>query len=309
MQALAGLHTRAGAYFYAKIFSNMAREIIKLKPEEWPAGLREINDPPKQLYLEGALPATDAIYLTVVGSRRASRYGLDACEKLISGLANYPIVIVSGLAIGLDTVAHKSALAAGLTTIAVPGSGLDRSVLHPPSNRLLADQIVDAGGALLSELAPKEPAGIHTFPRRNRLMAGIARAVLVVEAGEKSGTLITARLALDYNRDVCAVPGSIFAPTAFGTNQLIRQGATPVTTSEELLLALGYEPIEAAPALPTQLTLEEERVLTLLAVEAQPRDELIRQLGLPASTVNPLLALMEIRGLIKESLGEIRLTN
>lgn len=282
--------------------------MIKLTPAQFPPALREISDPPKELYLEGVLPDESYIYLTVVGSRRYSRYGQDAAEKLISGLAGYPIAIVSGLAIGLDTIAHKAALAAGLPTVAVPGSGLDRSVLHPPSNRHLADKILAAGGALLSELGPTAPAGIHTFPRRNRIMAGLAKAVLIIEAGEKSGTLITARLALDYNRDVLAVPGSIFSPLAFGTNQLIRQGATPITTSAELPMALGFEPtaVRGSTVL-NNLPIPEQLVIERLTVEPLPRDELIKQLQLPPSEANSLLALMEIKGLIKESLGEVRL--
>ncbi len=281
--------------------------MIRLAPEQFPSALREINDPPEALYLEGTLPAENYTYLTVVGSRRYSRYGQDASEKLIAGLTGYPIAVVSGLAIGLDTIAHHAALAAGLPTIAVPGSGLDRAVLHPPSNRRLADQIIEAGGALLSELEPREPAGVHTFPRRNRLMAGLAKAVLVIEAGAKSGTLITARLALEYNRDVLAIPGSIFAPTAFGTNQLIRQGAGAITNSEELLEALGFTPeTTTRPAM--ELSPVEEKVIEFLTIEPRSRDELIKQLSLPPAEANSLLALLEIKGLIKESLGEIYLS-
>lgn len=282
--------------------------MIKLTPAQLPPALREISDPPKILYLEGVLPAENYTYLTVVGSRRYSRYGQEAAEELITGLAGYPIAVVSGLAIGLDTIAHRAALAAGLPTIAVPGSGLDRSVLHPPSNRRLADKIVEAGGALLSELEPMAPAGVHTFPRRNRLMAGLAKAVLIIEAGAKSGTLITARLALDYNRDVLAIPGSIFAPTAFGTNQLIRQGATPITTSAELLLALGFEPKPGLKSTAAEnLSPAEQAVIKLLSVEPLSHDDLIRRLKLSPNEANALLSLMEIGGLIKETLGEIRL--
>ena len=284
------------------------REIIELSPEQFPPLLREINDPPKKLWLEGQLPDADYIYLTVVGSRRHSRYGQEAAEKLIADLSGYPIAIVSGLAIGLDAIAHEAALAAGLPTVAVPGSGLDRTVLHPPSNRQLADKIVAAGGALLSELEPRAPAGIHTFPRRNRIMAGLAKAVLIIEASEKSGTLITARLALDYNREVLAVPGSIFAPAAFGPNQLIRQGATPITTGEELLLALGFESTdEAGTIIPDNLSRPEQLVIELLTFESQPRDELIKQLKLSPSEVNSLLAAMEIKGLVRESMGEMEI--
>ena len=285
-------------------------EIKKLKPGEFPASVLEMADPPQELYLEGILPnLNEFIYLTVVGSRRVTRYGQETCESLIRGLSGHPLAIVSGLAIGIDTLAHKAALDANLPTIAIPGSGLDRSVLHPSSNRRLADRIVEAGGALLSELPPTAPAGIHTFPRRNRIMAGISKAILIVEAGEKSGTLITARLGLDYNREVGAVPGSIFSPQSHGTNQLIRQGATPITTSADLLEMLGFKPdINETKTLDFNLLSTAERTVTdLLTIESLPRDELIRRLERPTSETNVLLATMELKGLIKEALGEIRL--
>lgn len=288
-------------------------EIRKLLPEEFPESVREMADPPKELYLEGTLPDPDEfIYLTVVGSRKLTRYGQDACEALVQGLTGQPVVIISGLAIGTDTIAHKAALAAGLQTIGIPGSGLDRSVLHPSSNTRLADQIVEQGGALLSELPPTAPAGIHTFPRRNRIMAGLAKAILIIEAGEKSGTLITARLALDYNREVGAVPGSIFSPQSFGTNQLIRSGATPITGSADLLEMLGLKTDDdegGGATLDLNLfSKTEQAVIELLSLEPLARDELIRQLEQPTSETNVLLATMELKGLIQETLGEIRLT-
>lgn len=274
-----------------------------------PPPLLEIPEPPAQLYLEGAWPDPNFILLTVVGSRRFSTYGRDACEKIIRELAGYPVAIVSGLALGIDTIAHESALAAHLPTLAFPGSGLDQSVLHPHSNRRLADEIVAAGGALVSEFEPTYPAGLHTFPRRNRLMAGVSRATLVIEAGEKSGTLITARLALDYNRDVYAVPGSIFSPNSFGTNNLIRQGAATITSGFDILQALGLaSDLPAQSQLPlTDLSPLEKQIVDLLTVEALPRDLLISQLNLSTSEVNTTLAVMEIKGLIKETMGEIRL--
>ncbi len=287
----------------------MKNNIRQLTKAEFPPPFREIPQPPKTLWIEGGLPPAEYTYLTVVGSRRFSTYGREVCETLIEGLSGQPVVIVSGLAIGIDTVAHTAALRAKLKTIAIPGSGLDRSVLHPPSNRRLADQIIEAGGTLLSELAPTEPAGIHTFPRRNRLMAGLARGVLIIEAGSKSGTLITARLATEYNRDVYAVPGSIFAPNSIGTNNLIRQGATPITSASELLEALGFAvPDQLARQLDlSELSDTEKKVVQLLMVEGLPRDDLIRALGLPPQEMNPLLTMMEIKGLIKELAGEFRL--
>ncbi len=282
--------------------------IRRMGVAELPPQLLEIPEPPEELYIEGEWPAPETLLLAVVGSRHYSSYGEEACGKLIAGLAGQPIAIVSGLAIGIDTLAHQAALRAGLPTIAFPGSGLDRSVLHPSSNKRLAEEIVTAGGALVSEFEPTYPAGLHTFPRRNRLMAGLCRAVLIIEAAEKSGTLITARLALDYNRDVLAVPGSIFAINSQGSNRLIRQGATPVTGSDDILEALGLA--RAGEQLALNLddcTPLERQVIELLQIEALPRDEIIMRLELSASEANSLLGVMEIKGLIKEQLGEMSL--
>lgn len=285
--------------------------IRKLTQTEIPLELLEIPQPPKSLYIEGELPPPEFVCLTVVGSRKYSTYGRDACEKIISGLAGYPIAIISGLALGIDTIAHKTALQARLPTIGIPGSGLDRSVLHPHSNTRLADEIIRAGGCLLSEYEPKVPAGIHTFPRRNRIMAGMSKAVLVVEAGEKSGTLITARLATEYNRDCLAVPGSIFSPSSTGANWLIKQGATPITSSEDILQALNLKTREdqqdKQKNLFTDLSPQETIIIDMITHEPLTRDELIISCGLSASAANALLMTMEIKGLIKEELGEIRL--
>jgi DNA processing protein len=155
-------------------------------------------------------------------------------------LAGYPIGIVSGLALGIDAFAHEAALRAGLYTLAVPGSGLGDQVLYPASNRRLADRIVDGGGGLLSELSPDTRAALWTFPQRNRLMAGMCAATLLIEAGEKSGTLITARMAVDYNRELLVVPGSIFSPTSRGCHQFLKLGATPVNRQPRYLGRAWY---------------------------------------------------------------------
>lgn len=288
----------------------------KLTPAEFPALLKEINDPPDELWLEGKLPnEKENKFLAVVGSRRFSRYGKEACEELIAGLAGYPIVIVSGLALGIDAIAHQSALKNKLLTIGIPGSGLDRQVLHPFSNHRLADEIIEAGGALLSELEPECPAGVHTFPRRNRIMAGLSHAVLIIEAGEKSGTLITARLAMEYNRDVLVVPGSIFSPSSRGANDLIHQGAMPINNSADLLQALGFnldeennEDHQARQAkLFADLSPIEQKIVDLLSTDSYPRDELIELAELATTEANIILSTMEIKGIIKEAMGEVRL--
>ena len=273
------------------------------------APLLEIPEPPKQLYIEGQLPPLGTALLAVVGSRKFSSYGREACEKLIGGLSGSPISIVSGLALGMDSIAHKTALAAGLHTIAFPGSGLDSKFIHPRSNAPLADLIVKNGGALISEYDPTYPAAIYTFPRRNRIMAGFVKAVLVIEAGEKSGTRITARLATEYNRDVLAVPGSIFSTQSGGTNSLIKLGATPITCSNDILSALGLEPREDGQRTLDFGTLSplERKVVELLQVEGLPRDELIRALDCQVSDANIALAALELKGIIMESLSEVHL--
>lgn len=278
-----------------------------LDTNEIPLALFEIPQPPKKLYIEGTLPPKGSLYLAVVGSRKYTSYGRDVVEKLIAGLAGYPIVIVSGLALGIDTLAHENAIKNGLTTIAFPGSGLDPSVLYPRANGNLAKKIIESGGCLISEFEPKLGAAEWTFPTRNRLMAGLCRALLVIEAEEKSGTLITARLATEYNRDVLTVPGSIFSPSSLGTNSLIRQGATPITNANDILQALGFDPTDEnnkradlADCAPEELALLE------ILNEPLSKDELIRRSNRSANEVQMTLSIMEIKGLIKEELGEIR---
>lgn len=284
------------------------QEILKLKPEQFPKALLEIPQPPKELYIRGVLPKeNEYIFLAVVGSRNHTNYGRDICEKLIAGLRGYPIVIVSGLAMGIDTIAHRSAMKAGLITLSMPGSGLDPKVLYPKNNINLAEEIVDNGGCLLAEFPPMMKAELYTFPQRNRLMAGISRATLVIEAAEKSGTLITARMALDYNRDVLVVPGSVFSNTSSGTNKLIRQGATPITNSVELLEALGFEVDKSMSEKDKYADCgpDEIKIIKLLD-EPMERDDLIRASGMNIASANALLSIMEIKELICEELGEIR---
>lgn len=283
----------------------MSRVFLK---QNFPKRLLEIPHVPEKLYIEGEFPQEENVkFLAVVGSRKHTNYGKDACEKLIAGLKGYPIVIVSGLALGIDAIAHKAALENGLRTIAIPGSGLDRSIIHPQTNAELADRIVRNDGCLISEYEPTFRATQWSFPQRNRIMAGMCSAVLVIEAEEKSGTLITARMATDYNRDVLALPGSIFSKSSNGTNMLIRMGATPIRHANDLLEALGFEvkEDEQAKTDDANLTKEEKKMLDLLD-EPMHKDELIRQSGFPTIEANIILSMMEIKGLVKEEMGEIR---
>ena len=282
----------------------MQRKI--LKPKYFPALLKQIPDPPELLYMEGELPPEDAIYLAVVGARRFTTYGKEACEKIIGGLnnKNRQIVIVSGLAIGIDGIAHKAALKSGLKTIAIPGSGLDDKVLHPHSNLKLSKEIKESGGCLISELDWGMPAGVHTFPSRNRIIAGMSHAVLVIEAAEKSGTLITADLATQYNRDVFAVPGSIFSQNSTGTNKLIKAGAALITSAEDIFDAFGLPKEKENLKLNLDFTPVEEKIYSLL-IEPIEKDELVRKSGLPPAKANATISMMLLNGIIKQSGGEI----
>ncbi len=214
--------------------------IETLSAESFPILLSEITDPPEKLYVKGEFPVAEK-YLTVVGTRKPSSYGADAVRTLLAGLRGLPVTIVSGLALGTDALAHQAALENNIPTIAVPGSGLSDKVLYPAANRELAKRILQAGGCLLSEFEPNFKATDFSFPQRNRIMAGLSHATLVIEAQLKSGTLITSKFATQYNRDILAVPGSIFSTLSEGPHMLIRLGATPITTGEELRAALGFE--------------------------------------------------------------------
>lgn len=284
-------------------------KIRKLKPEEFPRSLLEIPDAPKELWLRGELPRPDHKILCVVGSRHFSSYGREACEKLIAGLSGFPITIVSGLALGIDGLAHEAALDAGLQTIAVPGSGLDESVLYPRSHKKLADQILAAGGGLLSEFTPDHVARPENFPQRNRIMAALSHAVLIIEARLVSGTLITSRLATDYNKDVFTVPGSMFSKTSEGPHMLLKLGATPIRTSNDIIEALGFALKKSE--LPDELKYEHctDDELTALKFLTTPlsKDELLRALALPIQKVNVILSMLEIKGLIRERGGMIYL--
>src|SRR3989338_113647 len=280
-----------------------------LSPEEYPELLREIPQPPVQLRLEGELPRAGHKLLAVVGSRKFSAYGREVCESLIRSLAGEPVTIVSGLALGIDSIAHRAALRADLQTIAIPGSGLDRSVIHPRSHAGLADEIVENGGGLMSEYDDLMPSGVWAFPRRNRIMAGMCHATLVIEAEKKSGTLITSRLATEYNRDVGAVPGQAYSSTSDGPHMLIRLGAALVRDHNDILELLGLPRHDEHPTLADVKGLTgEEKIFIKLLERPAPRDELIRKSKLDTGTASAVLSLLEIKGLIAEELGEVRKT-
>ncbi len=261
--------------------------------------LIEIPEPPMEVTVRGELPSHNTKCLAVVGSRDYTNYGKQVVEYLIGGLRGYPVSIISGLALGIDALAHKAALHNNLHTLAVPGSGIADSVIYPRTHRGLAHEILQNGGGLLSEFEPTFMAAPWSFPKRNRIMVGLSHAVLLIEAGEKSGTLITARLAADYNRDLLAVPGNIFSKNSIGVHQFIKLGATPVTTPEDILTALDIEEKESSPHAPTTLSKEELLVLSLLT-EPKDQDTLIRALPYAPEMTLMLLMRMELSGSIRE---------
>lgn len=275
----------------------------KLLLEDLPPQLAEIPEPPAYLYIRGTLPPAGTKYVTIVGSRRMSQYGKDVVDHLVAGLADYPVAIVSGLALGIDGAAHRAALKYGLPTLAFPGSGLNDSALYPSSHKPLAHEILRAGGALLSEFPENEKGHLHFFPQRNRIMVGFSHAVVVVEAGMQSGTLITARLTSDYGRELLCVPHSVFSEGGAGGHIFMKIGAAPCRSASDILEALGI--VEEKNLQTISLTSEEQEVLAILA-EPMSRDELIRELNIGTGEANVLLAQMELRGLLAESLGNIR---
>lgn len=279
--------------------------IRKIGPRDAREALGEIPDPPKYLYLRGTLPPKDHKLLAVVGSRAASSYGKEACARLIAGLAGYPISIVSGLALGTDASAHRAALSAGLHTIAVPGSGLRDSAIYPRSNVGLALDILKSGGALLSEQEPDHKPYLAEFPSRNRIMVGLSDAVLVIEAGSKSGTLITARLASEYNRELLLVPHRIGDAHGFGANLFLRLGGTLCAEPAHILEALHLEQKERQTIDVRELSDSEKLLFDLLA-EPLPRDELIRASKLSPADALSTLVTLELKGILKEEFGAWR---
>lgn len=284
-----------------------------LKQKQFPELLREIPKLPDKIYVIGDLPESDkpVFYISIIGTRKFSEYGKCACERIIKEIAeqknNIDVVIVSGIALGIDAIAHRAALKNNLKTIAVPGSGLDFSVFHPRTNHGLARDIIESGGCLLSEFDWEMPAAVYMFPQRNRIVAGLSHATFVIEAPERSGALITADFALDFNRDVCALPGSIFSENSSGTNKLIKAGATPVTAGTDILKTFElYEEIEeGSPAVEMEnLTENEKKILSLLGDQTD-KDELLRRSGLSIVEANTTLTSMQLKGLIKEFGGNI----
>jgi DNA processing protein len=266
----------------------------------YPTLLAQVYDPPPVLYVHGQLDEPEVPLLSIVGTRGATSYGRMAAERLAAGVAQAGVTVVSGLAYGIDAAAHRGALEGGGRTIAVLGSGLDR--IYPSQHARLAEQIAQHG-AVLTEFALGTKPDARNFPQRNRIVSGLSFGTLVVEAGERSGALITAAFAAEQGRDVMAVPGSIYSPASQGTNRLIRDGATPITGVEDILLELepqrGIRRMAAEVIVPADDT--ERALLAALSAEPTHIDEIARAASLPMSVVSSGLAIMELKGLARHT--------
>lgn len=289
--------------------------LCTLHDEDYPPQLATLYDPPPVLYVRGALMASDALAIAVVGSRRPTAYGRSMAERLAGELASLGFTVVSGLARGIDGLAHQAALSAGGRTLAVYGNGID--LIFPSEHRSLADAIAERG-ALISEFPMGTPPVAHNFPRRNRIIAGLALGTVVVEAAAKSGSLITARCAMEQGREVFAVPGQVITGSSRGAHRLIKQGATLVEGVEDIIDALPLhframleeaqaaegvstsEPEPASVLVPPapRVSASERALLALIQEEPRPIDRMIEESGLAPSAVSGLLVQLELKGLV-----------
>ncbi len=271
--------------------------------EQFPAALREIPDAPTLLFAKGRLDLLAQPGVAVVGSRSHTRYGAVVCRHFASGLARRGLVVVSGMARGLDAIAHASALDANGGTVGILGNGL--GVVYPTANRALYDRMA-ADGCLLTEFLPGERPKVDSFPRRNRLISGFGRCTLVIEAGEKSGALITVDCALSQGKDVLAVPGPITSPVSAGCNRLLQLGAKPALGLRDVLEEYGLaDRATPAVAIPTDLTERERQVLDILGAGVELIDEVSQRLGASPAEALALLTSLEIRGLVTQEPGKL----
>jgi len=276
-------------------------DVICLRSPEYPARLAEIYDPPPVLYIRGKLEPGDERSVAVVGTRASSGYGLEMATRLAGGLAANGVTVVSGLAVGIDAAAHRASLDAGGRTIAGVGSGLDQ--VYPAKHADLARKIAESG-AVISEYPPGVRPHARNFPRRNRILSGLTLGTLVVEAGFRSGALLTVTHALEQNREVFAVPGSTLSERSKGTNWLIQQGAKLVLDVEDILEELNIAGLGAQLGLsaptPDPGTVESE-LLNMLCTEPVHMDEITRRSGEPSSVVSATLTMLELGGLVRQS--------
>lgn len=286
---------------------NEGAQVLELGDKLYPPLLSEIYDPPALLFYKGDIKLLSSPCIAIVGTRKNTFYGQQAAIRFASSLSKQGFTIVSGLALGIDSIAHSACLENNGRTIAVLGSGVDRASIYPASNRYLAAKIIERGGLICSEFPLGTQPQRYNFPLRNRIIAGLSQATIVVEAAVKSGALITATCAMDQNREVFAVPGSIFSEVSLGPNSLLKQGASLATSVEELLDTLDLKHlssyIKKDKIRPESK--EEEAILSLIGHEPLHIDEIKRKSQLSSPVLSSTLTLMEMRGIIR-NLGGMR---
>lgn len=271
---------------------------ILISGSEYPESLRNIAQPPKQIFIRGEILPQDKNAIGIVGTRKCTPYGKKAAYDLAFRLAKLGITIVSGLAFGVDAEAHKGALDAGGRTIAVLGTGVDDKSIYPHTHKSLAEQIMK-NGAVISEFEPGTVGYPGNFPQRNRIISALSLGVIVVEAAEKSGSLITANYALEQGKEVFAVPGPIYSQVSAGANKLIQQGAKLITKAEDVLEEFGWQ-IEAVPTSEVSAdTLEEQMIISNIAEGISTPDKIIQNTKLPSASVLTLLTMLELKNKIK----------
>ena len=274
-------------------------QVLTWEDEAYPQRLKEIDQPPPVLYVRGNYVPDDLFAVAIVGTRRVTPYGRQITEELASFLASHGITVVSGLARGVDAIAHHSALKAGGRTIGVLGSGVDK--IYPPEHRQLAEKMMEQG-AIVSDYAPGTPPDASNFPPRNRIISGLSLAVVVIEAGETSGALITAEFAAEQGREIFAVPGSILAPQSKGTNKLIQKGALPLLSINDLMQALNLTRVGDQKTARKNIPADETEACLMKTLTDDPLhvDEIRNQTELPIEKVSATLALMELKGMVRQ---------
>lgn len=298
---------RNEAYFY-RLFDLLDRKGIRAISrisDDYPGDLSQIYDPPPTLFVRGEWRDVDDRWFAIVGSRRCTRDGQRAAREIAEGLAREGVTVVSGMARGIDTCAHEGAMAGQGRTVAVLGCGVD--VTYPPENQELMERILDSGGAVISEYPPGTPPHAGNFPQRNRIIAGLTRGTLLVEGAKKSGAMITVNFALEQDRDVFAVPGSIYSPLSATPNRMIVDGANPVISPWEILehyrWASRPEVSDANPHWPPQLDPDALKIVEPLREQELSFEELTQITGFSASKLNSHLTMLELRGIIMKVPG------
>ncbi len=277
-------------------------KIVTIKDKDYPSLLKEISDPPLVLYVKGDLSSSGKYLISIVGSRKCTKYGQTVAQKFASSFARLGIIVVSGLALGIDSAAHSGAITVNGKTFAVIGSGLDR--IYPATNKFLAKKIYNGHGAVISEFPFGTEPKPFNFPFRNRIISGLSYATIVVEAAKRSGSLITARLAAEQGRDVFAVPGNITSKMSEGTNMLIKDGAIPLTEPNDVFTYVSvFKDFSIEKIQSEKFSVDEEKVISVLNNSMETLMGISEKTGISEQKLISLLTYMEVKGLIKRNGG------